>query len=291
MTGPTLHMPHQEPDGTGGAGPPGGGSVHQLPQQTDAARIIREVNTSSEDVERQCLRVQQAADAAFESQQAVAAVATVVRAAAIAHEVAQSEHPARREPLPRQRLIALMTVLLDGVACYFAAQALAGGLYSTLVSAVLFLAALAGGEVALDYYRDRSKRVWWALVVILALFVLTLGILRFSFLNTVGYGGIRTALAGAALLTVATGGFLTLGYRALRTAETPQAWRARRRVRAARRELQSARQIAQWHARERDRLISAYLVQVRRIVLRTCPLAQQQLVEEAVRSRLLGRAA
>ena len=225
------------------------------------------------------------------SQKAVQAAATSVRSAETAHEVAQAEHPERREPLPRQRLIALLTVVLDGVACYFAGQALGGDFNATLVSAGLFLAGLAGGEAALDYYRDRSTRVWWMLVITLALFVLTLGILRFSFLDAVGYGGVQTALAGAALLTVATGGFLTLGYRALRTAETPQAWRARRRVRAAHRELRAAQERTRRHAKERDRLISAHLVQVRRVVLRTCPLAQQQLLEDAVRAHLQGRAA
>ena len=42
----------------------------------------------------------------------------------------------------------------DGVACYFAAQALNGSQDSTLIWTVLFLAMLAGGEIGLDFYRD-----------------------------------------------------------------------------------------------------------------------------------------
>ena len=53
------------------------------------------------------------------------------------------QHPRRRAPLPRQAFFALVTIALDGVACYFAAQALNGSQDSTLVWTAMFLAVLA----------------------------------------------------------------------------------------------------------------------------------------------------
>lgn len=83
---------------------------------------------------------------------------------------------------------ALGTVVLDGVACYFAAQALGGDQESTLVWTGLFLAVLGGGEFALDYYRDRSERAWHALAILIGVFVELLGTLRFWFLAVIGGG-------------------------------------------------------------------------------------------------------
>jgi hypothetical protein len=50
--------------------------------------------------------------------------ATAADSATVAYRTVQAEHPRRRAPLPRQVILALITVALDGVACYFAAQAL-----------------------------------------------------------------------------------------------------------------------------------------------------------------------
>jgi hypothetical protein len=75
----------------------------------------------------------------------------------------------------------------------------------------------------------------------------------------------------------------------LRIAETPQAWRARREALAARRAARAARAAAAWDATERDRLISAYLGQVRRLVLKTCTAERQLAMESAVRDHLLGK--
>ena len=57
--------------------------------------------------------------------------------------------------------------------------------------------------------------------------------------------GLLPALGGAALLTVATGAFLVLGYRALR-AESSRAWKARRWAQAAARQAADVREQAAW---------------------------------------------
>ena len=62
----------------------------------------------------------------------------------------------------------------NGVACYFAAEALDGSQDTTLVWTVLFLAILGIGEIALDFYRDRSLRAWHT-VTSITLFVGGLG--------------------------------------------------------------------------------------------------------------------
>jgi hypothetical protein len=253
----------------------------------DVADVIRDVNASNEAVEDQCLRARQAADIAARSDQAAVEADTDARKLEVAHTTVQAERPRRRASLPRQVTFALGTVALDGVACYFAAQALGGDQESTLVWTGLFLAVLGGGEVALDHYRDRSERAWRALAILIGVFVGLLGTLRFWFLAVIGGGGLVPALAGAGLFTAATAGFLVLGYRA---AETPQAWRARRQARKARQAARAAREQADRDAVERDRLIDAYLGHVRRMVLKTCPAERQMAIEAAIRNHMSGKA-
>jgi hypothetical protein len=256
----------------------------------DVAELIRQVNETNEAAEDLCLRARQATDSAASSRRVVDLSEAAARSAKIAHQTVQAEYPARRASLPRQLTYALGTVMLDGVACYFAAQALDGSQDATLVWAGLFLAVLAGGEVALDYYRDRQRRPWRVVVTVLTLFMAMLGVLRFWYLATIGAaGGLIPATAGAALFTAATAGFVFLGYRALRSAETPHAWRARQTALAARRAARSAKAAAERDVAERDRLISAYVGQVRRLVLRTCTAEQQIAMESAVRDHLLGK--
>jgi hypothetical protein len=255
----------------------------------DVAVLIRDVNASNEAVEDQCLRARQAADIATRSACTADQSAAAAVRAEVAHQTIQAERPRRHAPLPRQMVMALMTVILDGVACYFAAQALDGSQDATLVWTGLFLAVLAGGEIALDFYRDRNVRTWRSLVILIGFFVTLLGTLRFWFLATIGTGGLVPAIAGACLFTVATAGFLSLGYRALRAAETPQAWRARRQARRARQAARAAREIADRDAADRDRLIDAYLSHVRRKVQKTCPAEEQLATESAVRDHLSGR--
>ena len=265
-------------------------SMPEMPMpETDVAELIRSVNATNNAVEDQCLRTRRAADAAIRSARVAEDAEAAAEAARVAHQTIQAERPRRRSPLPRQVILAAWTIALDGVACYFAAQALGGSQDSTLVWTVLFLAALAGGEVALDYYRDRNQRVWRALAISIGAFVSLLGSLRFWFLATIENGGLVPAFAGAGLFTVATAGFLALGYRALRAAETPQAWHARREARAARHAARAAQAAADRDVRERDRLIDAYLGHVRKVVLRTCAVEQQLAMESAVRRHLCGR--
>lgn len=255
----------------------------------DVAVLIRDVNASNEAVEDQCLRTRQAADIATRSVCAADLAAAVAVRAEVAHHTVQAERPRRRAPLPRQVILALITVALDGLACYFAAQALDGSQDSTLVWTGLFLGVLAGGEFALDFYKDRNERTWHSLVVLIGIFVTLLGILRFWFLVTIAGGALVPAIAGAFLFTGATAGFLSLGYRALRVAETPHAWCARRQARRARQAARRARAVANRDAAERDRLIDAYVRHVRREVQKTCPLEQQLETEAAVRQHLSGR--
>lgn len=282
----SAEEPEQQPNRPG---PSRDGPVHALRDPVDVAALIRRVN-ESEAAEDLCLRSRQAADLADRSAEMAESAAAAARGAKVAYRVAQAEHPRRRAPLPRQVLFALVTVGLDGLACYFAAQALDASQDATVVWAGLFLAVLAGGEVALDFYRDRQQRAWRALVGLLGVFVVVLGILRFWYLATVGYGGLVPAVAGAGLFTAATAGFVFLGYRALRAAETPQAWRARRWARAAARKAEAARATADRDVAELNRLVDAYLEQVRRLVLKTCPAGQQLAMESAVRDHLLGKA-
>jgi len=260
-----------------------------LPPPIDPAILIRDVNASNEAVEDQCLRACQAADIAADSAQVAELTAAAFQRATVVHWTIQAERPRRRAPLLRQVACALAAVGLDGVACYFAAQALDGSQDTTLVWTGLFLAVLAGGEFALDFYRDRNLQVWRALAILTGVFVALLGILRFWFLATIGTDGLVPATVGAFLFTAVTAGFLCLGYRALRAAETPQAWRARRAVRKAWQAARAARATADRDAKERDRLIRAYLGHVRKLVLKTYPVDVQLALESAVRSHLSDR--
>jgi hypothetical protein len=265
-------------------------SMPEMPMpETDVAELIRNVNGTNNAVEDQYLRARQAADTAIRSGQAAGEAKAVAQAAAIAYQTIQAERPRRRSPLPRQVGLVAGTVAFDGVACYFAAQALNGGQDSTLIWTVLFLAVLAGGEIGLDFYRDRNLRAWRVLAWTISAFVVLLGVLRFWFLAVIGANDLVAAFTGAVLFTVVTAGFLTVGYRTLRAAETPQAWRARRAAHAATQAARAAWAAAKRDAAERDRLIDAYLRHIRKVVLKTCAVEQQLAVEFAVREHLSGR--
>jgi hypothetical protein len=231
--------------------------AHSAPGQPDAiACLVRAVNASHAALKDLWSRVRRAADIAFRSGKAAEKAGKVAEEAEIEHQIIQAEQPQRTAPLPRQMLFALLTVAFDGVACYFAAQAVGGGQLETLVWAGLFLAVLGAGEWVLDHCRDRR---WWRLLAVgLGAFVSVLGVLRFSYLVTVGIGGLLPALGGAALLTAATAAFLVLGYRALRAAESNRAWQARRWARTATRQAaaadeQAARDMADWDRRHLSR--------------------------------------
>lgn len=256
----------------------------QPSETASIADIIRRINESHEILEDQYLRARAAADIAARSELNAAQVAAAARQSRIAHQAIQAEHPRRRGSRPRHLLIALATIALDGVACYFAAQALNGDQRETEIWTALFLIVLAVGEFALDYYRDRHPRLWQLSAIFVTAFVAVLGGLRYTYLATIDVGNPMAAIAGAGLLTGVTIGFLFAGYQCLRTAETQQAWRARRAVRRARAAALAAEQEAIRDARSREDLVSAYLWQIRRLVHVT------PNIESAVRSHLMGRA-
>jgi len=191
---------------------------------TGAADLTGSASASDEAVEDHGLRARQAADIAACNARAAELSAAAADRAAIAHQAIQAGRPQRPAPLPRQVTLALGTVALDGVACYFAGRALHDS-------------------------PDTTR---------------------------------------ACLYTAATAGFLSLGYRALRSAETPSAWRARRQARQAQQAAQVARAMADQDAAERDRLIDAYLGRLRRLALTTGPAERQPTVESAVRKHLPG---
>lgn len=254
----------------------------------DVTALIRNFNASNEAVQDLYMRTRQEADAAKRSSQTADLATITAQTAKIAYQTIKAEDLQRRAPLLRQRCYAALTVALDGVACYFAAQALGGSQDTTLVWTVLFLAILATGEVALDFYQDRDWRAWRTILTVLIIFIAGLGALRFWFLAVIGTDGLIPAALGAALFTAVTAGFLFVGYRALRMAETPQAFRARRWACSTVQAMQAARTNAERDLRDRDRLVDAYLAQIRRPILDLCTDVQVPAVENGVRRHLLG---
>jgi hypothetical protein len=207
----------------------------------------------------------------------------------LAYEAIQAENPDRRAPRNRQLAIAGLTVMLDAVACNFAAQALGNDQLQTAAWTGLFLAVLAGGEVALDHYRDRNRRVWRAVATGLAGFVGGLGVLRYSYLFTVGADSPLAALVGAALFTAATGVFVAAGYLALRRAETSRAARARRQALRADKAARAGRERLARRRRDRNRLVDAYVVRLKACLLQGYPARQLSLIEAALREHLIGK--
>jgi hypothetical protein len=162
----------------------------------DVAGIVREFNASNQAHEDLWARVHQAGDAVRRSVDDRDAAQVRAREARDFHLAVQAEYPHRHAPLLRQALIAAVTVGLDGVACWFAAQALGNGQDETLLWTVLFLAVLASGEVALDYASEHSARAWRLLAGGLLVFVAGLGVLRFLYLATVRCGRQRGSRRG-----------------------------------------------------------------------------------------------
>jgi hypothetical protein len=256
---------------------------------SDLAEFIRDFNASNEANEDLWTRVHQAGDAVRRSAEDRDAAQQHARQARDFRLAIQAEYPHRRAPLLRQALIAVFTVALNALACWFAAQALGEGQTETLLWTVLFLAVLACGEVALDHFSERGARAWRLLASGLVIFVTGLGVLRFLYLATVGGTGLGTALVGAGLFTAATLGFLAIGYRALRAAEKFPAWQARRRSRRAERAAVAASHQLARLIREHDRLIEAYVSRSRVGLLERCSADQLPELEAALRQHLTGR--
>jgi len=257
----------------------------------DPAEVIREFNAQNPQHEALGTRILHMVNAARHLGEQARQAAATADSERLAHLTIQAEDPERRAPRWRQLLLALGTLALDALACYFAAQALGNGQAETLVWTALFLAVLAAGEIALDFYRDRHRRVWRYIAIGLGGFVAGLGILRFTYLVTVGADGPIAALVGATLFTVATILFVMAGYWALRRAETPEAGKARRRARRAAREARATAERAARCRTKRDRLIDAYLVRLKVGPLASCPAIDLPAMEAAVRAHLLGEVA
>ena len=213
--------------------------------ETDVAELIRNVNATNNAVEDQCLRTRQAADAAIRSARAAEEAEAAAEPPGSRTRPSRPNAPGGARPCRGRSPLRPGTVALDGVACYFAAQALGGSQDSTLVWTVLFLAVLASGEVALDFYRDRNLRAWQILAFITSAFVACSAFSGSGSSPPSEPTAWSPAFTGAALFTAATAGFLALGYRALRAAETPQAWRARRAAHAARQAARTAQAAAE----------------------------------------------
>jgi hypothetical protein len=261
---------------------------HRAMTSADVGESVRDFNASNQAHEDLWTRVHQAGDAVRRSAEDRDTAQLHARQARDFHLAVQAEYPHRSAPLLRQAFLAAFTVGLDAVACWFAAQALGNGQTETLLWAVLFLAVLAGGAVALDYYSERSGRAWRLLVAGLLVFVTGLGILRFLYLATVGGIGPGAALVGAALFTTATSGFLVIGYRALRAAEKFPAWQARKWSRQAARQAAAASHRVARLLRERNRLVDAYVSRIRVGLLGTCSPGQLPQLEAALRNHLNG---
>jgi hypothetical protein len=261
----------------------------QAEMPDDITRTLDEFNAANEAHEDLWTRVHQAGDVLRQGVRDSDAARLHAKEARDFHRTVQAEYPNRRAHLVQQAVFAAFTVGLDAVACWFAAQALGSDQDETLLWTALFLAVLAGGEIALDHFSERGGRMWRLLVAGLAVFVALLGVLRFIFLATVVTVGLTTAVVGAALFTAATACSLAFGYRALRAAERPAAWRARRRARNAEREAHRASNRVTGLLRERDRLVDAYLSRIRGALLKTCSADQLLVAEAAVREHLIGK--
>lgn len=265
------------------AGPP------DPPEPPEVGLLIRNFNAQNPQHEDLWTRVLHAAHAirdAIKDKREAEALASQGR---LAYSAIQAEDPERRAPRTRQLAIAGLTIVLDAVACNFAAQALGNDQLQTDAWTALFLAVLAGGEVALDHYRDRNRSVWRAVATGLGGFIAGLGVLRYSYLITVGADSPLAALVGAALFTAATGVFVAAGYWVLRRAETSRAAHARRQARRAEKEARASRERLARRRRDCDRLVDAYVVRLKACLLQGHPAVQVSLIEAALREHLVGK--
>jgi hypothetical protein len=251
--------------------------------------LIKRFNAQSRQHEDLWTRVLHATDAvrgAAKDKREAQALANEMR---LTYSAILAEDPGRRAPRGRQLAIAGVTVLLDTVACNFAAQALGNDQLQTDAWTALFLAVLAGGEIALDHCRTRNRRAWRAVASGLAGFIAGLGVLRYSYLITVGADSPLAALVGAVLFTAATGVFVAAGYWALRRAEPSRAAHARRPARQAEKEARASRERLTRCQRDRDRLVDAYVVRLKACLLQGYPVSQVSVIEDALREHLVGK--
>ena len=266
--------------------------AHEVPPPDRAVAVMAEVlafNGSSQAHEDLWSDTRQATDVVTQAAEQTAAAEAARKDAELTYRAERAKQPDRWAPRPRQWLFAVGALALDGVACVFAAEALDGSQLETYGWAGLFLALLAAGELALDHYRDTHRVLCRWIAGALGAFIVLLGVLRFAFLATVGYGGDLAALVAAALFTVATAGFVIAGYRLLRVAETSQTWQARRARRDRARALAAARRRLAASTARRDRLAHAYLGRIRSQLARGYSASELPLMERALMAHLTGQ--
>ena len=261
----------------------------QRSKLTDVLRQINGFNAESRAHEDLWSRTMRMTDQVGQDENTARKADSASANADLDYRAIQAENPDRTGPRPRQWLVAGGTLALDGVACYFAAEALGGDPSETLAWAGLFLALLGAGEVTLDLHRNSHRMLWRLTACVLVAFITLLGMLRFWFLATVGTEGLVTAGIGAILFTLSTGAFVVLGYRALRVAETHLAWRARRKARSSRGEAALAHRMVVRLAERRDALARAYLSLIRTRLVKSCPAGELPLMEQAIWAHLTGR--
>ena len=138
--------------------------------------------------------------------------------AELAYRAERAKQPDRSAPRPRQWLLAGAALALDGVACVFAAEALDGSQLETYGWAGLFLARLLPGSWPSTTTATRTGRCGGGFRGHPAAFIGLLGVLRFVFLTTVGYGGDLAALVRGHAVHGRHGGLVVAGYRLLRAA-------------------------------------------------------------------------
>ena len=259
------------------------------PEPPDVGVLIGDFNAQNPQHEDLWIRVLHAVHAVRDAAKNMRTALDHAKQMRLAYAAIQAEDPERRAHRLRQLALAVFTVFLDAIACNFAAQALGNNQLQTYIWTALFLAVLVGGEFALDHYAYRNRRVWRAVVILLTCFIVGLGVLRFSYLITVGTDSQLAAFVGAALFTVATGVFVTVGYWALRRAETSRTARARRQARQASSEASASQEQLILCQRDRDRLIDAYVVRLTACLLQGYPAVQVTRIEAALREYLIGK--
>jgi hypothetical protein len=181
----------------------------------------------------------------------------------VAWRTAAARTPHRRRGLPLMLTAVGVLLLVDAAACYLAAQVFDSGLLGTVVVTILLLGGLAAGEIGLDLAgRHQARRLQRRLAVVVTLFVVVLGVLRFWYLQTVS-GDLLGAVLGAAMLSAVTGALVVLGCLALRRAETLDCFRLRRAYRVAGREADRVGETVETIRRGRDQLAATYVSECR----------------------------
>ena len=137
----------------------------------------------------------------------------------------------RRGSLPWAVVAAGVLAGLDVFPAWWAAEALGGDYFETVLVTGLLVAGLAGFAALLSYFdhdrRRTSLRFAFAAAVVL---VLVESGLRFDYLVTVTDQGYRSAVIETGLLALVTSGLLWMSYVVLLRAESVALWRMRRQT-------------------------------------------------------------